>query len=56
MTFNSFAEAIWALTLDDIDKELRLGPQRLSGIALETCVITRLESRDGLVNFELRVK
>lgn len=53
---SSFAEAIRALTLGDIEKELRSSLQRLSGVALEICEITRLESRDGLVNFELRIK
>lgn len=53
---SSFAEAIRALTLGDIEKEFRLSLQRLSGVALDTCEITRLESRDGLVNFELRIK
>jgi hypothetical protein len=56
MIASSFAEAVRALTLGDIEKEFRSSLQRLSGVALETCEITRLESRDGIVNFELRIK
>jgi len=55
-TTGSFADAIRSLSLGDIEKEFRSGLQRLTGTAIEGCEITRLESKEGVISFELRVR
>ncbi len=52
----SFAEAVRGLRLTDIEQEFRTGLQRLTGLPLEVCEISKLETRDGVVSFDLRVK
>ncbi|MDV7213739.1 hypothetical protein [Azotobacter beijerinckii] len=52
----SFAEAVRGLRLADLEQEFRTSLQRLTGLPLEICEINKLETRDGVVGFDLRVK
>lgn len=56
LVVSSFSEAVRTLRLAEIEQEFRSSLQRLTGLALEVCEIGKLECRDGIVNFELRVK
>ena len=56
LVVSSFSEAVRTLRLAEIEQEFRNSLQRLTGLALEVCEISKLESRDGRVNFELHVK
>lgn len=52
----SFAEAVRGLRLTDLEQEFRTSLQRLTGLPLELCEINKLETRDGVVSFDLRAK
>ncbi|MGS0943744.1 hypothetical protein ACVA51_24910 (plasmid) [Pseudomonas luteola] len=52
----SIADAVRNLRLIDLEQEFRMSLQRLTGLSLEICEINKIETHDGAVSFDLRVK
>jgi hypothetical protein len=52
----SFAEAMRRFPLADLESELRASLQRLTGVTVESCEISKLESSGGAVTLEFRIK